>query len=84
MDQNVINGLFTVCGFLGGWVLKILWDAISDLKVDMRQIERDLPEVYLRKDDWKEDMRQLREDMQRNFDKIEHTLDILFTKIDAK
>jgi len=23
-----------VCGFLGGWVLKVIWDAIKELKSD--------------------------------------------------
>lgn len=84
MEQSLINWVAALCGALGGWVLKILWDAIQDLKADMHQIERDLPEIYVRKDDWREDMRQLREDMQRGFDKIEQTLGILFKKIDAK
>lgn len=82
MDQNVINWIIALCGALGGWVLKILWDAINDLKRDMRQIEKDLPELYVRKDDWRESIHDLKEDMKEGFRKIDSTLNSIFKKID--
>ncbi len=82
MDQNIINGLFAICGFLGGWVLKILWDAIGDLKKDLRAIETTLPETYVRKDDWRQSLHDLKEDMKEGFRKIDTTLNSIFKKID--
>ena len=32
MDQTVFNIIATVAGFLGGWWLKVLWDAVKDLQ----------------------------------------------------
>ena len=74
MDQTLFNWVVGVCGFLGGWVLKVIWDAIKDLKTDIRQIERDLPEVYVRKDDFKEAIRDIKQDMKDGFNKIDSTL----------
>jgi hypothetical protein len=33
MDQNVINILIGICGALGGWWMKAMWEAVKDLKV---------------------------------------------------
>ena len=91
MDQTIINWLFAALGASLGWITKVVWDAIKELKADMRQIERDLPEVYVRKDDFKiavadmkSDVRELRQDMKEGFNKIDNTFALLFTKIDRK
>jgi F0F1-type ATP synthase membrane subunit b/b' len=91
MDQVLVNWLFAAVGALLGWLMKVIWDAIKELKADMRQIERDLPEIYVRKDDFrsavadiKEDMREIRVDMKEGFNKIDNTLGLLFKRIDTK
>lgn len=89
--QDVINWLFIGFGAAIGWVLKVIWDAITRLKDDMKQIERDLPTIYVRKDDFrqavadiKEDMKDMRNDMKEGFTKMDATLCLLFKKIDDK
>jgi hypothetical protein len=84
MDQTLFNWVVGVCGFLGGWVLKVIWDAIKELKSDIRQIERDLPEVYVRKDDFKEAVRDIKQDMKEGFNKIDNTLGLIFKKLENK
>jgi hypothetical protein len=84
MDQTLFNWVVGVCGFLGGWVLKVIWDAIKELKTDIRQIERDLPEVYVRKDDFKEAVRDIKQDMREGFNKIDNTLGLIFKKLEHK
>ena len=32
MDQTLFNIAVTVSGFLGGWWLKVMWDAVKDLQ----------------------------------------------------
>ena len=84
MDQTLFNWVVGVCGFLGGWILKVIWDAIKELKSDIRQIERDLPEVYVRKDDFKEAIRDIKQDMKDGFNKIDNTLGLIFKKLEHK
>ena len=31
-DQTVFNIALAITGFLGGWVLKVVWDAVRDLQ----------------------------------------------------
>lgn len=91
MEQNLINWLFIGFGAALGWLIRIIWGAIGDLKNDMKQLERNLPEVYLRKDDFKaamsdikENMKDLRHDMRDGFNKIDDTLALLFKKLERK
>jgi septation ring formation regulator EzrA len=91
MDQTLINWVFAGGGAAFGWVLKVIWDAIKELKADMKQIERDLPEIYVRKDDFKaamtdikDDFKELKHDMKDGFNKIDSTLGLLFKKLDTK
>lgn len=91
MDQTIINWLFAGFGAAIGWILKVVWDALADLKTDIRAIERDLPEVYVRKDDFKdavreikEEMREMRQDIKLSFNKVDDTLNVIFEKINKK
>lgn len=91
MDQTIINWLFAGFGATIGWVMKVVWDAIKDLKADVKQIERDLPEVYVRKDDFKTAMtdvkdvvKEVRADMKEGFSKMDNTLGLIFKKLESK
>ena len=91
IEQSLVNWLFAAVGCLFGWLMTILWGAIRDLQTDMRQIERDLPEVYVRKDAFKdavsqikEDMQAIRTDMRDGFNKIDNTLNFISTRLDSK
>jgi hypothetical protein len=84
MDQTLINWVFAGAGAAFGWVLKVIWDAIQDLKRDMRQIERDLPEVYVRRDDFKDAVREIKDDMKAGFSSVDKTLGLIFKKLDHK
>ena len=84
MDQNLIDWLVAATGGLFGWLMKMLWDAVKDLKKDIRQIERDLPDLYVRKDDWRTSIHDLKDDMQRGFDKLDSTIQTIFKRIDLK
>ena len=91
MTQDVLNWLFAGFGAAVGWILKVVWDAVTDLKHDVKQIERDLPEVYVRKDDFREAVREIREtmkelraDMKAGFDKVDTTLGVIFKRLEQK
>jgi len=91
MDQVVVNWLFVGFGASLGWFVKVVWDAIKELKADMKQIERDLPDVYVRKDDFREAMREMRDtmkevrtDMKAGFDRVDVTLGGIFKRLEQK
>jgi cobalamin biosynthesis Co2+ chelatase CbiK len=72
-DQTIINLVIGSVLSVLGWFARQLWDAVQDLKRDMKQIEVDLPTLYLRKDDF-----------EARLDRIELSLNRIFEKLDNK
>jgi hypothetical protein len=84
VEQYVMNWLFAAVGATTGWLVKVLWDAVGDLKRDLGNLERNLPSVYVRRDDFRDVTRELKDDMRTGFAKIEATLNVLFKRLDSK
>lgn len=91
MDQVIFNWAVAFAGFCGGWILKIIWDAIQDLKKDIRVMDTKMHEDFVRRDDFKDamvhvqkDMDELKQDMKDGFRKVNDTLNLIFKKLDHK
>lgn len=81
MDGQMIINLLVGSG-LGvlGWFARQLWDAVERLKSDVKGIEICLPSNYVRK----QDMSDLKHDIEARFDKLELMLARIFEKLDQK
>lgn len=84
MDQAVFNWVVALAGALGGWILKVIWDAIVDLKRELREMDVKMHEDFVRRDDFKEAVREIKDDMKSGFSKIDTTLGLIFKKLEHK
>lgn len=75
MEQSLINWLFTAAGTALGWVLKIVWDAITDLKKDMKDLNKEVHEDFVRKEDYRVDIAEVKQMLARIFDKLDNKVD---------
>jgi len=75
MDQNLINILIAVVGAVGGWLFKVLWDSIKELQFDMKEIEKELHTEYVSKDDFHVALDEIKQIVQRIFDKLDGKAD---------
>jgi len=81
MDWQVLfNGAVSVIFLLAGWFIRTIYDAIRDLKEDIREVEREIHDKYLRKDDYREDMALLREELKE----IKRIMGSIYNKLDGK
>ena len=71
--QSLINLAIGSILAVIGWFARQLWDAVQDMKKDIKAIEIDLPTHYVRKDELKE-----------RFDKLESMLHRIFERLDSK
>jgi hypothetical protein len=64
---------------LGAWIVKAIWDAIKELKQENKEVKEQLNERYVRKDDFKEVIGEIkdlnRKALARIFDRIDHKVD---------
>ena len=74
---NVVGGaLLTLLGWLG----RQLWDAVTELRRDIKSIEVSLPTHYVSKDQ----MTEFKTDIDTRFDRLEDMMNRMFDKLDGK
>lgn len=81
MDYQILfNIAFGIAGVFGGWVLNNITKSIERLDSDVRA----MPRTYVTKDDWRDAMREMKEEMRSGFDKIDTNFNNVFKKLDRK
>ena len=70
MDQGLLNILIMTVGSVFGWVLRMLWTASQELKADLAKLREELPKEYVSKDDYSQDVKELKEMIGKLFDLI--------------
>lgn len=73
--QTLFNAVFGAVLMLSGWILRTIWDAVNDLKKDLQDLERNLPDTYVRRDDYRDDMNEIKEILHKIFDRLENKAD---------
>jgi hypothetical protein len=72
MDYQVLfNIAVAIAGFFGGWTLNRIYIAIDRLDSDVRS----MPHDYVSRDDYKADIRDIREMLGKIFDKLDNKAD---------
>jgi hypothetical protein len=72
MDYQVLfNIAVAIAGFFGGWTLNRIYIAIDRLDSDVRS----MPHDYVSRDDYKADIREMRELLGKIFDKLDNKAD---------
>jgi len=70
MDQGLLNILIMTAGSIFGWILRMLWTASQELKADLAKLREELPKEYVSKDDYRQDVKELKEMIGKLFDLI--------------
>lgn len=81
MDYQVLFNLaVTVAAFFGGWTLSRIYQAIDRLDSDVRE----MPSKYIAKDDYREDLRDIKAEVREGLAGVNSTLGVIFKKLDKK
>ena len=75
MSQDLYNIIVGVCGAAIGWLLKVVWDSVRALQEDMKEIERELHTEYVSKNDYRQDIIEMKEILKQIFDKLDRKVD---------
>jgi cell fate (sporulation/competence/biofilm development) regulator YmcA (YheA/YmcA/DUF963 family) len=73
--QNILNLGVGAAIAVFGWFARELWVAVKDLKEDIHKIEVELPSHYLRKDEFAEGMKEIKDMLRQIFDKLDGKVD---------
>jgi cell fate (sporulation/competence/biofilm development) regulator YmcA (YheA/YmcA/DUF963 family) len=75
MDQSVINLILTCVSGVLGWFAREMWSAVKELQCDLAKLREELPKHYIAKDDYREDMKDVKDMLSKIFDKLENKAD---------
>jgi uncharacterized membrane protein (DUF106 family) len=73
--QNILDGVMALIGAILGWFVKIIWDAIKELQKDMKETNQTIHEHYVRKEDYRIDIAEIRGMFNRIMDKLDSKVD---------
>jgi len=82
--QSFFNVAVALSGALGGWVLKMIWDAVSELRKDMKELNREVNQDFVRREDFKEAIVEVKTDMKEGFREVKDMISLLFDKVNEK
>jgi hypothetical protein len=72
MDSQILfNIAVAIAGFFGGWILNNIHRSIERLDVDVRA----MPHIYVTREDYRDDMREVKEMLAKIFDKLDNKQD---------
>ena len=82
--QAVFDWIVGIGGAIVGWALKMIWEAIKDMRSDIKDLDKQMHEDFVRRDDFKDAVREIKDDMRVGFTKVDTTLGLIFKKLDQQ
>lgn len=69
--QAIINIVVLLAVGVGGWFAREVWNAVKELRKDIHQIEVDLPSNYIRRDEFHEGLKEIKDICRQIFEKVD-------------
>ena len=74
-NQHLINMFLGIGMTVVGWFARELWGAVKELRTDLAALREDLPKDYVAKDDYREDIREIKALLAKIFEKLDAKVD---------
>ena len=74
-SQSLINASLGIASAVFGWLARELWTAVKELKGDLTKLSVELPKTYVTRDDYREDIKGIKDMLGKIFDKLENKAD---------
>jgi len=76
-------GTYLITGILG-WFVRVLWTAQDQMRKDFSELEKNLPVVYVRQDDFKDVVREMKDSFKEAVHPILGKLDRMEVKMEEQ
>jgi cell division protein FtsB len=73
--QEILNLVAGVTLAAFGWFARELWSAVQEMKKDLATLREELPKTYVTRNDYKDDIRELKDMLTRIFDRLDEKVD---------
>jgi len=83
-NQTIINVALGSVIAVAGWFARVLWDAVESMKADIHELEVHLPTNYIRRDEFHEGVRELKDLLNRDIKELKALLNKISDKLENK
>jgi len=73
--QTIVDAVLLTTSTIIGWFARELWAAVKELKSDLSKLREDLPKTYVVRDDYKQDIRDIKDMIGKVYDKLDNKAD---------
>ena len=73
--QHLINTALGLGFSVLGWFARELWSAVKELKIDLSKLREDLPKTYVARNDYRDDLNEIKNMLGKIFDKLDNKQD---------
>ena len=73
--QTIINIGAGFAIAAAGWFARQIWEAVKELREDIHRIEIELPTNYIRRDEFADNIKEVKEMLRMIFDKLDDKAD---------
>jgi hypothetical protein len=73
--QTLFNIILGVVMTIIGWFGRSVWEASIELRADLSRLREDIPRTYVSREDYRADIREVKEMLTRIFDKLDSKVD---------
>ena len=73
--QTLFNIILGVVMTIIGWFGRSVWEASIELRADLSRLREDIPRTYISREDYRVDIREVKEMLVRIFDKLDSKVD---------
>jgi hypothetical protein len=74
-NQHLINMFLGIGMTVVGWFAREMWGAVKELRADLVTLRENLPKVYVARDDYKDDIREIKALLAKIFEKLDAKVD---------
>ena len=73
--QMLFNIILGAAMSVVGWFGRSLWDASIELRADLSKLREDIPRTYVAREDYRADIRELKDMLGKIFDRLDGKAD---------
>lgn len=73
--QHLIDIGLGITSAVTGWFARELWAAVKELKADLAKLSVELPKTYVTRDDYRSDLKEIKEMLNKIFDRLDGKVD---------
>ncbi len=82
--KSIFDWAIGIGGAGVGWMLKVIWESIKEVKAEVRDLENQMHQEFVRRDDFRQSITEVKADMKEGFREVKDMISLVFQEMKDK